>query len=124
MDIRSTGSTAVDPRMLGRVGPAPLPATQQPNIKAVPVQTAEAVDQAASIPSVDKLNDAVGKINETMRSLSQGVEFSIDPDSDRTIVKVIDRQSNQVLRQFPSEEMLEIAKALDRLQGLLISQKA
>ena len=32
--------------------------------------------------------------------------------------------TNEVIRQIPSEEMLEIAKALDRLQGLLVKQKA
>jgi len=39
-------------------------------------------------------------------------------------VKLIDKQDNQVLRQVPSQEMLEIAKALDQLQGKLLRNQA
>lgn len=37
---------------------------------------------------------------------------------------MIDRQTKEVLRQMPSEEALAIAHALDKLQGLMIKQKA
>jgi flagellar protein FlaG len=36
----------------------------------------------------------------------------------------MDSQSNEVIRQFPSKEAIEIARALDKLQGLLIKDKA
>ena len=40
------------------------------------------------------------------------------------VVKVIDKDSNKVIRQIPSEEVLQISKALDKLQGLLVKQQA
>ena len=40
------------------------------------------------------------------------------------MVKVIDRSTKEVIRQIPSKEMLELAQALERLQGLLIRQQA
>jgi flagellar protein FlaG len=40
------------------------------------------------------------------------------------VVKVIDRETQDVIRQIPSQEMLDLAQALDKLQGLLIKQKA
>ena len=40
------------------------------------------------------------------------------------IVKVVDRETREVLRQMPTQEALEIAKALDRTQGLLIKLEA
>ena len=40
------------------------------------------------------------------------------------IVKVMDNATKEVIRQIPSVEMLAIAKALDKIQGLLIKQKA
>ena len=40
------------------------------------------------------------------------------------MVKVIDRETEDIIRQIPSQEMLDLAKALDKLQGLLIRQKA
>jgi flagellar protein FlaG len=56
--------------------------------------------------------------------VASDIQFSIDEDTDTTVVKIVDRNTQEVIRQIPSEEMLEIAKALDRLQGLLIRQKA
>jgi flagellar protein FlaG len=40
------------------------------------------------------------------------------------VVKVIDTETKQVLRQLPSEESLEIAKNLNSMKGLLINSKA
>lgn len=76
------------------------------------------------IPNVAQLQQALGSVNQAMQKLAPGLEFAIDPDSSRTVVKVVDQQTGDVIRQMPSAEALEIAKALDKVQGLLISQRA
>jgi flagellar protein FlaG len=78
----------------------------------------------AAEPDHATLTQAVDKLNTAVRGMAQGLEFSIDRDSKRTVVKVIDQQTKEVIRQVPSQEVLEIAKAIDRAQGLLIRQKA
>jgi flagellar protein FlaG len=70
------------------------------------------------------LEEAVKRIREFVQPINDSIQFSLDDDTGRTIVKVIDLQTQEVLRQIPSEEVLNIAKALDRLQGLLIHNKA
>jgi flagellar protein FlaG len=56
---------------------------------------------------------------------AQSLEFSIDDDSNRTIVKVIDQSTKEVLRQIPTPEALQIAKSIDaRSGGLLVDQEA
>ncbi len=45
------------------------------------------------------------------------VQFTIDKDLGRTIVRVIDTETKKVLRQFPSEEMIAIARNIDRMRG-------
>lgn len=70
------------------------------------------------------VQNAVERINESLPPSSQGIEFAVDADSERVIVKVVDRETREVLRQMPTKEALEIAKALDRNQGLLIRQEA
>jgi len=83
-------------------------------------------DASATVPEHlgAELDESLRNINKSMQALSQELEFSIDPDTDRTIVKVVDQRTKEVIRQMPSVEALEIAKALDRLQGLLIRQQA
>lgn len=69
---------------------------------------------------VEKAVDDVQRFVETMNN---SLQFSIDDDSGRTVVKVVDKQTDEVLRQIPSEEMLDIARALGKLKGLLVEQK-
>lgn len=71
-----------------------------------------------------KVKEAVDVANNFMRTLSQNLEFSIDKDTSKTVVKVIDTTTNEVVKQFPSQEMLDIARALDRLQGVLHKARA
>lgn len=91
---------------------------------AVATETTNAVQQPTSIPSLEQAQEAVKNINQTMQALSQDLEFSIDKESDRMIVKVVDQKTQEVIRQMPTQEALDIAKALDKVQGLLIRQKA
>lgn len=87
---------------------------------AAPVQTDVAVKPP---PSPDEVRQALKDINASMRAMSRDLEFSLDPESDRVIVRVVDQQTKEVIRQMPTKEALEIAKAIDRSQGLLISQR-
>lgn len=96
---------------------------------ATPAQTENAVQQAASVSNFPEVKQALENINKSAQIQAQGIEFTIDPDDDRTIVKVVDKDTKTVLRQIPSEEALNIAKAIDKAleqsqQGLLINQKA
>ncbi|MDR1708693.1 MAG: flagellar protein FlaG [Candidatus Accumulibacter sp.] len=75
-------------------------------------------------PFAGGLDEAVEEIREFVMPIASDIEFSIDEDSGRTVVKLIDRQTQDIIRQIPSQEMLDLAKALDKLQGLLIRQKA
>ncbi|MFZ6814671.1 flagellar protein FlaG [Undibacterium sp. Rencai35W] len=91
---------------------------------ATPTITETAVSQPNKSPSLADVTKAVQDINKSIQSSSQGVEFTVDNDDKRVVVKVVDQQTKQVLRQIPTEEAIEISKSLDKLQGLLIKQQA
>lgn len=123
MDIGALGNVATNAQRTAdtkQPSPTPLNAIEKP----APVQTVDAVQRSAPAPSMDQVKQAVEDINKSMQSLSQGLEFSIDADSKQTIVKVIDPQTKEVIRQMPSQEALEIAKTLDQVLGKLIREKA
>lgn len=98
---------------------------------AAPVAPAAPTDVAASsaVPvalAADraKLDRAVESINKFLKPVNSGVEFSIDEDSGRTVVQVIDTDTRDVLRQYPTKQALEISHDLAKLQGLLLQDKA
>lgn len=75
-------------------------------------------------PNSRQLHNAVDQVNKTIQTLSNDVQFTVDKETGKDIVKVVDRETREVIRQIPSEEMVAIAKRLDELQGLIIRQKA
>lgn len=95
------------------------------NGPATPADSNKAVERNAATPSLEKVTQAVQNINKSLQAMSRDLEFSVDSDSNRTIVKVIDRKTQEIIRQIPSNEALEISKALDTaVQGLLMKQQA
>lgn len=89
-----------------------------------PNQVSNPTQATRAPPTAAELDKAVKDINNTINALSQNLEFTVDTDADRVVVKIIDLSTKEVLRQIPTEVTLEISKSLDRLQGLLIKQQA
>lgn len=62
---------------------------------------------------------AVEDVNVKMRQLSVGLSFEMTDDGEENIVKVIDQDTGDVVRQIPSEEFLKMSKRLDEIFGEL-----
>lgn len=123
MELQSTAATAALPTLpaLRAAGAAPALA---PGAATAAAGAVDATKKDEAEPDLKQLNKAVGDINKAMQSMSRGIEFSVDTDSDRTVVKIVDQQTREVIRQMPSAEALEIGKALEKMQGLLMHQTA
>jgi flagellar protein FlaG len=105
--------------------------TVRPHDAQAPSQSVQTQPVSFSDPSIrdkdwfgNELDTAIEKIQQFVNTAASDIKFSIDEDSGRTVVKVIDRETQDVIRQIPSQEILDLAQALGKLQGLLIKQKA
>jgi flagellar protein FlaG len=102
---------------------APENTSSAPDARVAVVAAAPQAPQEAK-PSRQQLDEAVKAVNDFVNPVNNSLQFRVDDDTGKTIVKVIDKATNEVIRQFPSEEMIAIAKALDGIKGLLFRQKA
>lgn len=109
--------TDVLPTKAGSVSP------QQQDIAAQQVRQQENAQQSQQAGRQD-VDEAVDRLNNFVSNIQSEINFSIDETTGIRIVKVVDSNSNEVIRQMPSEEAVALAKALDKLQGLLIKEKA
>lgn len=76
-------------------------------------------------PSLEELKSAVAFINQAMQQANRNLEFSVDTDTKKTVVKMVDTSTGELLRQFPSETTLAISRGIDQFQqGLLVTRKA
>jgi flagellar protein FlaG len=67
------------------------------------------------------LQGAVAQINDYMQNVERSLVFSIDEDSGRDVVIVLDKKTEEVIRQFPSEEVLVIARRIAEQQDDVVS---
>jgi flagellar protein FlaG len=96
-----------------------------PNLKSfVPMEMKKLEAQQDGKVDNAALDDAIKKINTFISPSTSSVQFSVDQDSNRTVVKVVDMETKKVIRQFPNEDVLAMSKALDKLQGLMVKQTA
>lgn len=125
MMIQTTATTA---STLHNVTPQVGAVAAQSAANGTTVQKQSAAQQ--SRPNRDEVKAAAAEITKIVQNVQRNLNFSVDEDSGETVVKVIDAQSDEVIRQIPSEEMLALARRLRELEGdntssgLLVRSKA
>jgi flagellar protein FlaG len=79
-------------------------------------------DEAKDLAQSANVADAMKTISEFINMPVRTVNFTQDDGSEKTVIKIFDSESNELIRQFPSEEILSIAQRIIELQQD-ISQK-
>lgn len=110
----------LDPLMTATRGSAET-AAPAPRPAPAPAPVAAA---ALAPPSEADVQAAVAQINQALRGQNNSLQFEIDKASGKTVVRVIDKDTQEVVRQFPSEEVLAIARAIPPISGALIRDTA
>ncbi len=94
----------------------------------VPVQTqvpTKAQTPAQSQIHTPDLQDTVSRLNQFVQSVDRQLQFSIDTRSGLTVIKVVDTQTHQVIRQIPAKDVLALARQMHEAnKGALFAQKA
>ncbi|WP_271271779.1 flagellar protein FlaG [Aliamphritea hakodatensis] len=100
--------------------------TQQPVTDSVVQQPAEAAAQEAPQQKLtnEEASALAERLNEFMNTKQRNLAFSVDEESNDTIIKVLDSETQEVIRQYPSEEAVELAKHLEAAMGLIFNDKA
>jgi flagellar protein FlaG len=93
---------------------------------ATPVQDVKQVEQRQSVANVnadaqkeaegEELQSAVVELNKAVQNIQRNLEFSVDDITGQTVVKVIDKETDKIIRQMPSEEVLRLAQHMREQQ--------
>ncbi|TXI96996.1 MAG: flagellar protein FlaG [Burkholderiaceae bacterium] len=129
-------------QVTGNLLPTPAPAA---NVEARPVSQAN--PSSSSLASVNESKRSTennsrisnkelseAEVRKTVEQLNQqlsqvmnannDVNFKVDKGSGRMVIQVVDRETNTVIRQIPSKEIIEISKALEGKTGVLLKDQA
>lgn len=77
-------------------------------------------------PSLAEVKKAAEDVQQIVQARANNLHFAVEQDQDagKTVVKLQDKQSGEVILQIPSKEMISIAKEIDKLLGMFVRQKA
>ncbi len=72
----------------------------------------------------EKVREIAQELNKAMEATNTKLTFVVDQESKKAIVKVVDAETNRVIRQIPSEEAVLVAKKISRMMGILYDTSA
>lgn len=70
------------------------------------------------------LDQVVEELNRNIQQTTRALIFTIDERHGKPIVSVVDKETDKVIRQIPSEVALQVADALEEVTGALVSEHA
>lgn len=68
-------------------------------------------EAVSKVPS-ETIETAVTNVNDFIQSVNRNLQFTVDEDSERTVIKVLDGTSGELIRQIPEDIFLELARRL------------
>jgi len=77
-----------------------------------------------SKPSADAIAKAAEDIQNFVKDMGRNLNFSVDEVTGYNVVRVVNPETNELIRQLPSEELLKIARSMKDLGNVLVNQKA
>ncbi|HKK13628.1 MAG TPA: flagellar protein FlaG [Gammaproteobacteria bacterium] len=113
---------AIDaPQAASRSGAAGVPkGPSAGNTRNDPAAGGQSLPQAGSAD----VHQAVSRLNDHIQKLNRELQFSVDKASGRTIIKVVDPKTKEVVREIPPKEVLALARAIGREGGVLLKVQA
>lgn len=75
----------------------------------------QVVPPASSTVSKEDVEVAVAQMKDFAQVMSRQLQFDVDDDSGRTVVRVLDKDSGDVIRQIPSDEILALARQMKEM---------
>ena len=94
-------------------------AAQNNNKEAPPAPPKDSQPQHEFQGMIHELHDAIG---ENLGIENFKLNFSVDSETKTVVVQVLDSKTGKVIQEIPSEEVLAMAKEINKLKGILFNE--
>jgi len=127
MDIRGVSDLS-SRSMSMEMNPVSIRPALEKGESQVKVQTVQALSQAKEVMNLgnekktvdmEEVKSAVDNLEQLLSSStsSNSLKFAIEKDIDQVVVKVMDTETDEVIKQFPSEEAISLSKTLEKIRA-------
>jgi flagellar protein FlaG len=74
----------------------------------------QSADSSEVVKSKESVSDAVASLNEYAQTVQRDLQFKLDDSSGKTVITVLDRETDTVVRQIPDDVALRLAQDLQQ----------
>lgn len=103
-----------------------IDSAQQAENKPLPVKTPVAANTEAQTnkekPSLQEVIQISERLNDSVQKIQRDINFTVDESLGEIVVKVVDRETQETIRQIPSEEMLKLSRNFEEVNSLLFDK--
>jgi flagellar protein FlaG len=75
-----------------------------------------AANDVQGVEAENTLAAAIDHLNTNIQRLDRNLVFSLDKDSGDVVVKVVDSETHEVIRQIPNEDVLALARHIKQYE--------
>ena len=122
------GISGDDPRLMAP-GVEGARAARQPPPKAAPAESSPPADkleerQQQPAPTREEVRHMSRLLEGILESLNWNIKLRIDENHDRIVTQIVDPENDEIIKQIPPQELLEIMSRLKELVGVLLDREA
>ncbi len=97
------------------------PTKNEQAIEKEPVQPLTKSDLQES-RSEEPVQEALTRLQETLKHVEPRIELSLDKELNQVIFRIFDKESGELIKQIPSEEVLELDRFYTDQSGLFVEE--
>ena len=71
----------------------------------------------------DKVNEAIEKLKHAGEIFNRRLDFRVDEETNRVVVKVVDTTTDKVIKEIPSEQLLQLVAKIQEMIGILVDEE-
>lgn len=98
-----------------------IPTAERQELPEKPASTTAISEAEETSVSTETITRNIEKLNARVQNIQRDLQFSVDAETGRTVIRVIDSETRETIRVIPPEDILAIEQRLNGSSGLLIN---
>lgn len=116
VQIKANSVSTVTPARYGRQAELPALSERQGET--------DRQDQSQYPVSDADIKEALGKVNRQLAKVNNSLHFEYNKDCKQLVVKIVDNETGETVKQYPSEEFLDMMARISDFIGMILDEKA
>jgi len=89
----------------------------------VPSMTEKNSNTDVDLKVKDNVNEAIEKLKHAAEIFNRRLDFRVDEETNRVVVKVVDTTTDKVIKEIPPEQLLQLVAKMQEMIGILVDEE-